>query len=287
MARLLNKGTTGADVRALQDVLNFHIRRLAPLKVDGIFGPLTDARVKEFQRANGLKVDGMVGPRTNALLFENTTVTVPLLFMPTLLLTPPTFGGEQPVGDQPLGIRPPRLIPQLEWPGAPNPPPPPFKFGGSFRLLPASLSLLPEFTSPTNALGLVITVPTRQDPDDPFVASRKAIISMINDLPVNAKFRALLISEVPNTVTTISPPGTGFKWGVSPVFDPFDPKGFGVKGNAKFTVGISQGRDGKPNVTFGAWGDGKFFLDFTGAKGQSRPHVQASGQLFFGFNGVF
>lgn len=287
MARLLNKGTTGLDVRALQDVLNFHIRRLTRLKVDGIFGPLTDARVREFQRANGLKVDGMVGPRTNALLFENTTLPVPLMFMPKLSLTPPSIGGERSGGDQPFGIKPPRLIPQLQWPGAPNPPPPPFKFGGSFRLLPASFSTLPQFSSPSNALGLLVTVPTRQDPDDPFVASRKAIIDMIDDLPVNAKFRALLISQVPNTVKTISPPGTGFKWGIDPVFDPLDPKGFGVKGNAAFTVGISQGRDGKPNVTFGAWGDGKFFLDFTGAKGQSRPHVQASGQLFLGAQGEF
>ena len=130
-------------------------------------------------------------------------------------------------------------------------------------------------------------MPTRQDPDDPFVASRKVIVDMIDDLPVNAKFRAFLISKVPNTVTTISPPGTGFKWGVAPLFDPLDPKGFGVSGNAKFTVGISQGRDGKPNVTFGAWGDGKFFLDFTGARGRSRPHVDASGQLFLGVQGVF
>jgi hypothetical protein len=31
MGRLIRQGTKGADVRAVQEVLNFHIRRLAPL----------------------------------------------------------------------------------------------------------------------------------------------------------------------------------------------------------------------------------------------------------------
>src|SRR3977135_4531463 len=38
MGRLIRQGCKGADVRAVQDVLNFHIRRLAPLSVDGDFG---------------------------------------------------------------------------------------------------------------------------------------------------------------------------------------------------------------------------------------------------------
>src|SRR5256885_16999674 len=70
MGRLIKQGTKGADVRAVQDVLNFHIRRLTPLQVDGIFGPLTHARVVEFQKSNQLKPDGLVGPKTMAKLFE-------------------------------------------------------------------------------------------------------------------------------------------------------------------------------------------------------------------------
>ena len=62
MGRLIRQGSKGADVRAVQDVLNFHIRRLQPLEVDGDFGPKTHARVVEFQKANKLKVDGVVGP---------------------------------------------------------------------------------------------------------------------------------------------------------------------------------------------------------------------------------
>jgi hypothetical protein len=50
---------------------------------------------------------------------------------------------------------------------------------------------------------------------------------------------------------------------------------------------LNAGADGKPNGTFGAWGDGKFFLDFTGQNSKSRPHAEASGQLILGIQGVF
>jgi peptidoglycan hydrolase-like protein with peptidoglycan-binding domain len=68
MARTLSQGMTGQDVRALQDALNYQIRRGTPLKVDGIFGPKTLERVREFQRANQLVVDGLAGPKTQGLL---------------------------------------------------------------------------------------------------------------------------------------------------------------------------------------------------------------------------
>jgi Putative peptidoglycan binding domain len=71
MARLLSRGTTGSDVSELQAALNFHIRGPAtPLKPDAIFGPLTDARVRDFQRRAKLKVDGLVGPNTIASLYQ-------------------------------------------------------------------------------------------------------------------------------------------------------------------------------------------------------------------------
>ena len=59
-------GATGGAVRRLQRAL-----RRTPnlgLVVDGAFGPLTEAAVKEFQQGAGLAADGIVGPLTwNAL----------------------------------------------------------------------------------------------------------------------------------------------------------------------------------------------------------------------------
>lgn len=49
-------GSRGADVVTLQKKLN--------LQEGGIFGPLTQEAVKEFQKANGLTPDGIVGTKT-------------------------------------------------------------------------------------------------------------------------------------------------------------------------------------------------------------------------------
>jgi hypothetical protein len=69
MDRLLASGSTGPDVASVQQQLNASPpTRFPPLAVDGIFGPLTLARVREFQQNNGLKVDGIVGPLTRAAL---------------------------------------------------------------------------------------------------------------------------------------------------------------------------------------------------------------------------
>lgn len=281
MAQNLSRGSRGQEVRALQDALNYQIRRGTPLKVDGIFGPKTEERVREFQRANGLVVDGIAGPNTQAQLYEATEITLPIVFLPRLQLTFPSLTKTSP------GLQPPRLIPPLQWPGPPAPPPSPFVFGSSFRLGQSSLTLLPSFATPANVLNLKLTVPTRKDPLDPNVRSRQAIVEMIENLPVNSKFKAFLVSQVPNPVTKISPPSSGFNWGAEPVFDPFDPTGFGVKGNARFTVRVTQGGDGRPNVVVGAWGDGKVFLNFTNQAGKSTPRVEAEGQIFIGAMGTF
>ena len=63
--RALKKGMSGMDVARCQNLLN---RELAfsppPLWVDGIFGTVTDRRVREFQGKRWLTVDGIVGPQT-------------------------------------------------------------------------------------------------------------------------------------------------------------------------------------------------------------------------------
>jgi hypothetical protein len=59
--KTLRRGSRGLDVKMLQ-------LKLGGLVADGIFGPKTDTKVREFQRINRLVVDGIVGPKTNAVL---------------------------------------------------------------------------------------------------------------------------------------------------------------------------------------------------------------------------
>jgi len=53
----LRQGSRGSAVAVLQ-------RKLGGLVTDGVFGPLTHARVLAYQRSRGLAVDGIVGPQT-------------------------------------------------------------------------------------------------------------------------------------------------------------------------------------------------------------------------------
>jgi len=60
---LLKVGSTGADVKKLQEKLN--------LKSDGSFGPGTEKAVKEWQSSNGLTSDGIVGDGTWSKMFDS------------------------------------------------------------------------------------------------------------------------------------------------------------------------------------------------------------------------
>ena len=53
----VKKGSSGDAVRGVQS-------QFRSLSRDGIFGPKTDERVRQFQDDNGLAVDGIVGPNT-------------------------------------------------------------------------------------------------------------------------------------------------------------------------------------------------------------------------------
>lgn len=67
--RTIRRGSRGATVRKLQRMLNESMGTRI-LAVDGIFGPKTDAFVREFQYGLNLKVDGIVGPQTWGALYD-------------------------------------------------------------------------------------------------------------------------------------------------------------------------------------------------------------------------
>ena len=58
---LTRQGDQDHPVRTLQQLLR---ARGHSVTVDGIFGPRTDAAVRDFQRQKGLVVSGIVGPNT-------------------------------------------------------------------------------------------------------------------------------------------------------------------------------------------------------------------------------
>ena len=58
---VLSSGSEGRQVKLLQQALG-------AIKVDGVFGPETEAAVRSFQASRGLSVDGVVGPQTSAAL---------------------------------------------------------------------------------------------------------------------------------------------------------------------------------------------------------------------------
>lgn len=68
----LRIGDRGHEVRQLQALLNLDYPLYSKLDEDGIFGPRTDAVIREFQRRAGLWVDGIAGPETLAKLDELT-----------------------------------------------------------------------------------------------------------------------------------------------------------------------------------------------------------------------
>lgn len=74
-SRSLQQGSTGADVKALQQFLNMNAATMvaasgagSPGKETMTFGPATKAAVVKFQSANGISAIGIVGPMTRAKL---------------------------------------------------------------------------------------------------------------------------------------------------------------------------------------------------------------------------
>ncbi len=286
MGRLVSQGCKGADVRAIQDVLNFHIRRLTPLAVDGDFGPRTHARVIEFQKVNALKPDGIVGPRTMAKLFEEEQLPITVALVP------------QPaakVGGPSRGIQPPRLIPPLTLPPLTPPVLTPF------FLPPDSSARIPVLTPAGQTVSFLTTVPVRNDPVDPATRSFVEIMRLLDHLPQSFPFRGTIIGAVPRPVPKVgplaldpvSPMNFGFQWGVKPVFDLKSigpPIQFAVGGavNARYVLKLVD----KPGATvpqLGLFVQGDFrgTIDWTSQAAESSPQVDLKGSFAGGVLGRF
>ena len=67
----LGMPSSGVEVQRLQEILNQLIPTPPLLRVDGIFGPKTRARVVMFQQQAGLAPDGIVGLNTSRALVSN------------------------------------------------------------------------------------------------------------------------------------------------------------------------------------------------------------------------
>ena len=282
MGRLIQQGNKGEDVRAVQDVLNFHIRRLTPLAVDGSFGPLTHARVVEFQKSNQLKQDGVVGPNTLRKLFEEEQLPI------TLVLEPRQQASA--VGGPRLDIQPPRLIPPLTLP-----------LVTPLFLPPDSSSWVPPFTPAGQTLSFILTAPVRSDPVDPATASYLQIMRLLDQLPPTFPFRGAILGAVPKPLKKVGPldldpvsPMTfGFQWGVDPVFDfkSFGPPvqfAVGAALDARYVLKLID-RPGSlvPQLDLFGQGDFKGTIDWTSQAAQSRPQIDLNGSIRLGIVGHF
>ena len=70
--KVLKKGASGNQVKALQRMLHGLGYSLGSKPIDGDFGGLTDTAVRNYHKNNGLTVDGIVGQATwNKLLGVN------------------------------------------------------------------------------------------------------------------------------------------------------------------------------------------------------------------------
>jgi Putative peptidoglycan binding domain len=146
MPRNLKIGSSGPDVRAVQQALNLRRQPGEPfIDEDGAFGANTAAAVRRFQDNNNLDPDGIVGPLTRVVLFPLATVTMRAVGMRLRL---PGFRSAP-------ALRP-NLLPGRLTLGS-DPPPTP---GPSVLTLPPLFQILPAYQPiPYPNLGMPIATP--------------------------------------------------------------------------------------------------------------------------------
>lgn len=86
---IIKKGSTGSEVKRLQDLLKANG---FSLESDGIFGSKTEAAVRDYQQRNNLKTDGIVGDNTWAALTPQQKVDTDWLARPVYAESPGVQG---------------------------------------------------------------------------------------------------------------------------------------------------------------------------------------------------
>ncbi|WP_295399599.1 peptidoglycan-binding protein [uncultured Thiocystis sp.] len=87
----IKSGACGPYVTYCQNLLNARLPGQGCMWVDGIFGPKTDAAVRQFQSMRRLKLDGIVGTQTWEALEAGPP---PIKKRPAMTLPPvPASGG--------------------------------------------------------------------------------------------------------------------------------------------------------------------------------------------------
>ncbi len=104
MIRNLAVGTSGIDVKAVQQALNIWMPDQEPLDDDGKFGPKTRAAVLEFQRRRKLKRDGIVGPYTLTALYPVATYQAYAVVLRTGPTGGPQFSEAAPLAAPPQSV---------------------------------------------------------------------------------------------------------------------------------------------------------------------------------------
>lgn len=116
---ILKRGSEGEDVKKLQQRLKDLGYDVGP--VDGIFGPLTEGALKEFQTKTGLAADGTTTPQTYSKLYvgptnqspEKDNLTAPEAVAPKEVEETGTANVQAPLNDFRLNILPASNIREL------------------------------------------------------------------------------------------------------------------------------------------------------------------------------
>ena len=272
--------------------MNYHILRLTPLEVDGKYGPLTEGRVREFQKVNKLSPDGQVGPNTRAVLFATTAASFRMGLQYQLPDEPLEVRDSRPG----LGIRPPQLIPPLVWPGpgpAPLPFPAPLPTPSLFPLppvviFPNSQSVIPPWVPKgTVVINLNFVIPLRSDPGDPKAVARKLAVDLINKMTDKGAVRAFLLDLIPKESKITPPSGGGFNWGVDPLFSNLLSGKVGVKTHAKYSVLLTGSSPILPTISLDVGGDASAEVDLSKWNGHTWPTTVLQWQAGVHLSGTF